>query len=71
MTQDEIWARKCWRAKVLNTAADYLAVDICELLGGAAEIEGTPERLDVFRAVWQMPAYNHEARRRALTDPVN
>ena len=48
--------------KDLISEADDLAMDICELMGGNAEIEGTPERYEVVEFVWRLQKYDHTAR---------
>lgn len=70
MTMTEIWNTKCRRLKDLNSEADDLANAICDLDGGPATVQGTPERLENFKWVWRLPRYDHAARRRALTDPI-
>jgi hypothetical protein len=70
MTNEQIWSAKARRVQDLNSEADDLAIAICDLDGGPATVEGTPERLANFKYVWALPKFNHEARRRALTDPI-
>jgi hypothetical protein len=68
--REEIWSIKGRRLKDLNSEADDLACAICELDGGPATMQGTPERLANFKFVWALPKYDRAARRRALTDPL-
>jgi hypothetical protein len=62
--------RKAAAVRDLIDEADDLAMDIIALVGGAAEIEGTPERLEIFKSVWRLPRYDHEAQRRARRDTL-
>jgi hypothetical protein len=62
--------RRIARLKNLNTAADDLWMVLCDLDGGPATVQGTPERLAHFRWVHALPRFNHEAQRRALSDPI-
>jgi uncharacterized membrane-anchored protein len=63
MTTDEILHRKSAAIKANATAADELAIAICELEGGAAEVERTAERYEIFRWVWSQPSFDKAARR--------
>jgi hypothetical protein len=64
------WKRRMARVKDLNSEAYDLFDDICELDGGPATVQGTPERLAHFKWVHALPRFNPEARRRALSDPL-
>jgi hypothetical protein len=63
-------ARKTAAVRDLIDEADDLAMDIIALVGGAAEVEGSAERLEIFKSVWRLPRYDHEARRRARRDTL-
>ena len=67
MTEDELWKCKLAARKQVATDADYLAVDICELMGGEAEHEGTPERMEIFKYVWRLPRFDHPRRDRIMS----
>jgi hypothetical protein len=60
MTND--FNRKLAAVKELNTEADDLFVFLAALEGGHAELEGTPQRFEVFRWVFSHPRYNKRAR---------
>lgn len=53
----EAFDRKLAARKARNTAADEFACAVCDLMGGDAEIEGTAERMEIFRWVWRLPKF--------------
>jgi hypothetical protein len=65
MTDDE-WDRRLAAVKDLNSEADEIAVAICDLEGGDAEVEGTQARYDVFEWVWSLPKFSRPARRKIM-----
>jgi hypothetical protein len=56
--------------KELNTEADELALMLCEIEGGHAEIEGTPERHECFRFVRRLPRFNGKRRDAAMKETL-
>jgi hypothetical protein len=62
--------RKLQACKDLMSKADDLAMDIVSLMGGDAEIEGSPERMAIFQYVWQLPRFDHPARDRIMRETL-
>lgn len=63
----DLGARINARRAIDEQATDYF-YELVEMIGGAAEIEGTPERSKLWRSVWSMPAYCPERRRQVWND---
>jgi hypothetical protein len=66
MTNEELWTCKLAARKQIVSDAYDLAVDICDLEGGPAMIQGTPERMRVLQYVWRLPKFDHPRQERIM-----